>query len=164
MTRDYTWNLHASSVSKLSRYRLCDNYLRFYLRYIEPNTLNILKDRDALPRGIASIMGLQFENLVLNNTKRIQKILSISPEDIVVDNPYFQKATQKKAGVQIDYMILTRFHTLYICEIKFHQEALDLSVIKEVKQKMQAMQLPKGHSLRPVLIHVIDFSRFLEES
>lgn len=73
-------------MSKLSRYRLCDNYLRFYLRYIEPNTLNILKDRDALPRGIASIMGLQFENLVLNNTKRIQKILSISPEDIVVDN------------------------------------------------------------------------------
>src|SRR5262249_21121918 len=37
VSHDFTWHLHTGMDSKLSHYRLKDNYLRFYLKYIEPN-------------------------------------------------------------------------------------------------------------------------------
>lgn len=33
--RDYTWNIATRQDSKLSMFRLSDNYIRFYLKYIE---------------------------------------------------------------------------------------------------------------------------------
>jgi len=152
LARDYTWSLKSRRFSKLSKYRLCDNYLMFYLRYIEPNKPNIEQNRERLPPGWSSIMGLQFENLVLNNRLSIQQLLNIRPEDIQIDNPFFQNATQKKRGVQVDYMIQTYFNTLYVCEIKFHQEPIGTEILKEMNQKLKA--LPTGYSMRPVLIHV----------
>jgi len=35
--RDYVWSVKEKAKSRLGYYRLSDNYLRFYLRYIEPN-------------------------------------------------------------------------------------------------------------------------------
>ena len=113
VARDYTWNLKSGKFSKLSHYRLCDNYLRFYLRYIEPNQPSIQQNRDQLPVGWMTIMGLQFENLVLNNRQTIQQQLSIQSPDIKIDNPYFQRATERKSGLQIDYLIQTRFQCFH---------------------------------------------------
>ena len=163
IARDYTWSLKFGKFSKLSHYRLCDNYLRFYLRYIEPNQPNILQNRDLLPVGWTTIMGLQFENLVLNNRQVIQKLLSIPQSDIKIDNPYFQRPTNKKAGVQIDYMIQTRFNTLYLCEIKFYKERIGLEIIKEMQEKLNALSLPRGFSVRTVLIHVNGVKEEVEE-
>ncbi|MDE3055645.1 MAG: ATP-binding protein [Verrucomicrobiota bacterium] len=152
LSRDFTWNFRSHKPSKLSRFRLSDNYLLFYLRYIAPNTPSILQNRDQLPLGWSSIMGLQFENLVLNNRRALQQRLGIRPEEIIIDNPFFRRPTQKTAGIQIDYMIQTRFQTLYVCEIKFHQEPIGNEIIQEVDRKLQGF--PKGFSIRPVLIHV----------
>jgi hypothetical protein len=154
LARDYTWNLKSGKFSKLSKYRLCDNYLRFYLSYIEPNQPSILQNRDLLPAGWTTIMGLQFENLVLNNRRAIQTLLSIPQADIKIDNPYFQRSTSVAPGVQIDYMIQTRFNTLYICEIKFHKDQIGVEIIKEMQGKLAALKLPRGFSVRTVLIHV----------
>jgi hypothetical protein len=128
--------------------------LCFYLRYIELNKPGILQNRDILPSGWATIMGLQFENLVLNNRQRIQSLLCIPPADIRIDNLYFQRRTKKKAGVQNDYKIQTRFNKLYVCEIKFCKERIGIEIIKEMEQKLNALSLPRGHSVRTVLIHV----------
>lgn len=163
VARDYTWNMKSGKFSTLSHYRLSDNYLRFYLRYIEPNLPSILQNRDLLPIGWSSIMGLQFENLVLNNRKAIQYLLSIPQADIKVDNPYFQRPTQKKAGVQIDYMIQTRFNTLYVCEIKFYKDPIGMEIINEMQKKLSALVLPRGYSVRPVLIHVNGVKPEVEE-
>lgn len=163
VARDYTWSLKSGKFSKLSHYRLCDNYLRFYLRYIEPNMPSIQQNRELLPTGWTAIMGLQFENLVLNNRPTIHHLLGINPADIRIDNPYFQRATQKTSGVQIDYMIQTRFNTLYVCEIKFHRERIGMEIIKEMRQKLKALRLPRGYSVRPVLIHVNGVKEELEE-
>lgn len=163
LARDYTWNLKSGRFSKLSHYRLCDNYLRFYLRYIEPNRPGIEQDRDQLPAGWTTIMGLQFENLVLNNRKAIHHLLGIQPAEIRIDNPYFHRAGKKRSGVQIDYLIQTRFNTLYICEIKFHREPIGVEIIQEMRQKMKALGTPRGYSIRPVLIHVNGVTEELEE-
>ncbi len=163
LSRDYTWSLKSGKFSKLSLYRLCDNYLRFYLRYIEPNAPNIMQNRDMLPAGWMAIMGLQFENLVLNNRPSIQRLLGVNPADIKIDNPYFQRGTKNKPGVQIDYMIQTRFNILYVCEIKFHREPIGMDIIKEMQQKLKALKLPRGYSVYPVLIHVNGVKKEVEE-
>ena len=159
IARDYTWSIKSGISSKLSHYRLCDNYLRFYLKYVAPHQDRIKRGAFAdqqiasLP-GWNSVMGLQFENLVLKNRQSIWKALKISPGDVVADNPYFQRPTSARKGCQIDYLIQTRFNTLFACEIKFSKNPLKSEVIAEVKDKMGAIQLPKQMSCWPVLIHV----------
>lgn len=157
--RDFTWLLKSCKESKLSRYRLSDNYLRFYLKHIAPNRSKIDSgyfDLSSLTKlaGWASTMGLQFENLVLHNHKIIWEQLGITPQEIIMDGPFFQTSTSKQPGCQIDYLIHTRFHTLYLCEIKFSKNSLHQDVVKEVEEKRKRLKIPKYCSIRPVLIHV----------
>lgn len=176
--RDRTWNIQSGKESNLCKFRLRDNYLRFYLKYIEPLRTQIEKNRIATPPAWTTVMGIQFENLVLNNFHRVYELLGLDPSEVIYDNPYFQRATKTHPGCQIDYVIQTKFNTLYICEIKFSKEPIGLSVIKEVKQKMDRIAKPKSFSKRPILIHVngvtdgvlesdffakiIDFGQFLK--
>lgn len=184
ITRDYTWHLDSNETSRLSYYRLSDNYIRFYLKYIDKNISKIeagdfsLKSLSMLANW-ETILGLQFENLVLKNRNFIKDSLHIKPDEIISDNPFFQKKTSRIPGCQIDYLIHTKFSTLYVCEIKFKKNALDMEIIREMKEKLKNFRYPKGFSCRPVLIHVngvredvidsdffsniIDFSQLLEE-
>jgi AAA+ ATPase superfamily predicted ATPase len=159
VARDYTWNLRTGEDGKLSRFRLRDNYLRFYLKYIRKNRQKIerenyeLKSLGGLPEwGV--MMGLQFENLVLNSRRRLHELLRIDPQDITNENPFYQRKTQRHAGCQIDYLIQTRFGSLYVCEIRFSKDPVGSTVITEMKAKIAALGHPKGISYRPVLIHV----------
>jgi len=185
ITRDYTWIIKKGNPSKLSHFRLSDNYLRFYLKFIKPNQDKINQNRfediniETFP-GWRTILGLQFENLVLKNRKKIWKKLGIKPEDIVADNPFFQRRTTLTSGCQIDYLIQTRFNTLFSCEIKFSIEELKTKTIYEMMDKLEDLILPRRFSCWPVLIHVngveegvvdrgyfteiINFSEFLEEN
>ena len=157
--RDHTWNVKAGKESSLSRYRLSDNYLRFYLKYIDKNKNKISAKRfddsslSTLP-GFASIMGLQFENLVLNNRDFIWKKLNLHSTDIVTDNPYFQRPQLRKKGCQIDYLIQTRANVLYACEMRFSRQEIKAEVINQMQQKIAQFYLPRGFSIMPVLIHV----------
>ena len=184
ITRDYTWSIKSGKPLRLSHFRLSDNYLRFYLKFIKPNAYKILEDSfkdikiDNLP-GWKTILGLQFENLVLKNRKKIWERLKIESEDIIVNNPFFQRKTTRTPGCQIDYLIQTRFNTLFACEIKFSQKELKSEIIKEMQDKLDRFILPRRFSCWPVLIHVngvdenvidrgyftkvIDFSEFLED-
>ncbi len=166
--RDYTWNIRDGKESILSHYRLSDNYLRFYLKYIDKNKMKIeggyfeSTALSALP-GYESIMGLQFENLVLNNRSFIWQQLHLHPSDIVTNNPYFQRAQLRKKGCQIDYLIQTKTNVLYACEIKFSKKVVQSKIINEMKQKLAAFYLPRGFSIMPVLIHVNGVSEKLVE-
>ncbi len=156
--RDYTWLIRSGNVSRLSHYRLSDNYIRFYLKYIEKERLKINNNEysfsslASLPNW-HSIRGLQFENLVLRNRHYIKDELNLSHGDIVSNNPFFQRPTTRVPGCQIDYMIQTRFSVLYICEIKFSSNPITGSVIQEVQQKIDRLVRPRGFSVKPVLIH-----------
>lgn len=167
--RDYTWHLINGHDSKLSKYRLSDNYLRFYLKYISKYKTKIERDSfifkslTALPEW-NTILGLQFENLVLNNKQYIHQILEIKDEDIISENPFFQHKTAKQPGCQIDYMIQAKFGSLYICEIKFSKNIINSKIIKEVQQKIDCIKRPKGVSCRPVLIHVNNVNKDVIDS
>ena len=77
---------------------------------------------------------------------------------------YFQKATQRKQSCQIDLLIQTRHKTLYVCEIKFSKNELNVALVEEVTAKCQRIAVPKNVSFRPVLIHVNGVSESLEEA
>lgn len=158
ISRTSTWNLKNGKISKLSTYRLSDNYLRFYLNYIEPNTEQIMagnfinRSMTSLPAW-STIMSLQIENLVLANRGKIKELLRILPEDVICDNPFFQRKTSKQKGCQIDYLIQTKYDSLYVCEIKYTRNIIYKDVIEEVKEKIRRMTIPKHFSIRTVLIY-----------
>ena len=156
--RSYTWSIKTEKRSSASCFRICDNYVRFYLKYIAPNRSTIEKESFSslitqLP-GWECIMGLQFENLIVHNRKTLWKILGISPEEIVMEGPFFQSPTAKQPGCQIDYMSQTRFHNLYLCEIKFSKDSVGNKIIDDMEKKRTTLKIPRNCSIRPVLIHV----------
>jgi hypothetical protein len=90
--------------------------------------------------------------------------LEIKPEDIISDNPFFQRKTASHSGCQIDYLIQTRFNVLFACEIKFSRKEIKPDVIQEMKDKLDRLTLPRGFACSPVLIHVYGVTESLEES
>lgn len=167
--KENIWSLKEGKELKASQYRIRDNYLRYYLKFIYPHLRKIKKglfksmSPFQLP-GWEGVMGLQFENLILNNRSFLWKKLALRSEDIVFENPYFQRSTTKQSGCQIDYMIQTRFRNLYIIEIKFSQHPISTEVIKEMDTKLKNLKYPKGLATLPVLVHLNGVSPALEEA
>lgn len=72
----------------------------------------------------------------------------------MVDNPFFQRKTTTQAGCQIDYPIQTRFNMLYACEVKFSKKEITSDIIKEMKDKLNRLTIPKGFASSSILLHV----------
>jgi len=161
--RDYSWDLKSGNVSSLSKYRLSDNYLRFYLKYIKPNSQKIKNNQfakhslTALPAW-ATIMGFQMENMVVNNRDKIKEILGIYPDEVIYDSPYFQRKTARARGCQIDYMVQTKFGNLFVCEVKFSRNTIRIDVVDDMIEKIKKIAVPRNFSIRPVLIHASEVS------
>lgn len=159
IAKDYAWIFKTGKKSKNLKYRLIDNYLRFYLKYIEPKRDLIERNRfkfttlNSLP-GWDTIMGLQFENLVVNNRHLILSALNIKEKTITYDNPYMQKETKHQKACQIDYLIQTKQNNLFVCEIKFSKKPVTSKVITQVKEKVTRLHMPSNFAILPVLIHV----------
>ncbi len=162
--REYTWNISNRRTSKLSKIRLSDNYLRFYLHYIEPHKTRILANNKVGFNYSPTILGLQFENLILANREVIHTLLEIDSRTIVANGPYFQRATKRISGCQIDYLIQTKDNILYICEIKFSQQKIGCNVIAEVQDKITSLEIPRNFSYRTVLIQVNGVTKELQDS
>ncbi len=154
-----SWSIKTGKCGKSTLYRLSDNYLRFYIHYVEPNLAKIEQDAfidiplSALP-GWESMLGFQLENLLLKNRPLLYRALGMHPQDIVVDNPYIQQASKREKGCQIDYLIQTRSNTLFVCEIKMRRKELGSEVIDELKSKINTLAVPKGFGISPVLFHL----------
>ena len=114
--------------------------------------------------GWYSILGLQVENLIISNRHLLKEFLHIDPNDVVCDNPFFQRKNTKQPGCQIDYLIQTKHNQLYICEIKYSKKEIGMQVVEEMNEKINRLSLPKHFSYRTVLIHVNGVSDSLEES
>lgn len=159
LEREHSWSIQTGEQLKTSRFRIRDNYLRYYLKFILPYLRKIksglfIKTSPFHLPGWEGVLGLQFENLVLNNRMAVWQELGIRGEDIVFENPYLQLKTTKQEGCQIDYVVQTRFKTVYLCEIKFSQRPISKDIIREMEKKIAALKVPKGFACLPVLIHV----------
>ncbi|MBF0367811.1 MAG: ATP-binding protein [Oligoflexia bacterium] len=161
------WDLKSPEKrSKQISYRISDNYLRFYLKYIRPNKEKIKKNIFKMQsftdlKGHEAIVGLQFENLIHNNMESVFKLLEIKGMDVLRFGPYLQRATKRKKSCQIDLLIQGKYD-LYLCEIK-SSSRLGTKVISEMETKLQILHIPRGVSIRKVLIHCSELEEKLLE-
>ena len=155
------WSFDQKTPKKQIYYRLSDSYIRFYVKYVASKvseSSSLITDNINLNDALAweSILGLQVENLLLNNRKAIIHGIGINPNDIIGEGPYIQKQTQAMPGCQIDYLIQTKSQNLYICEFKFNRREISKEVIDDMKAKIHKLKVPKGMGVCPILVHFGD--------
>ena len=149
------------------RYRICDNYLRFFLRFVAPRAEAIGKglfkfgSLDQLP-GWSTILSLQFENLVRNNLPLLIPRLGLGNTLITSAAPYSIQGGKGVRGLQVDLLIQTR-KSIYVVEIKRKAE-IDESVESEVAEKIRRMGIPKDRSVRAALVYFGKLSPQLVEN
>ncbi len=141
------------------RYRLRDNYARFYLKYIEPQKSVI--DEGAFMfsslrelEGLDAVMGLAFENLVINNYRELLSHIHLDGSLVMSAGPYRRKGTKGKngrRGCQVDLLIQTR-RALYFVEVK-RQEEIGREVIDQVDDQVRAITRPRGVSAKTALVY-----------
>ena len=143
----------------IARYRLRDNYMRFFLKYIAPHKQEIeygsysFTSIERLP-GWDAIMGLQFENLVVNNSMQLVRHLGIGNAIVESAAPYRNSKRAGKGGVrgcQVDLLIQTA-RTAYVIEVK-RKRFIDEGIVAEVEEKVRRLPLRKTLSARPVLVY-----------
>ena len=152
-------NPETGKPSRISKYRLRDNYTRFYLKYLAPHKREIslgtyrYQSVETLPEW-SSVMGLQFENLIVNNAMSLLPYLHLGNAIVESAAPYRnsrkgQRGT--KAGCQIDLLVQTA-RTAYVVEIK-RQREIGHEIEEEVSRKMENLPLRAGMTPRPVLVY-----------
>ena len=138
------------------RFRISDNYTRFYLHYIEPRRKmveNDLFEFSSLEQlnGLESMFGHQFENLVLGNLQMLFPMLGLDNALVLSAAPYCQRATADRKGCQIDLMIQTK-RMLMVVEIKRRRE-IGHEIIGEVDEKVRKLKFNGNLSLRTALVY-----------
>ena len=139
-----------------ARYRVKDNYIRFYLHFIEPQKKAIadgLFEFSSLEQleGWEGILGLQFENLILNHVNLLFPKLGIERSLVLSASPYWQQPTKRTKGCQIDLLIQTR-KTLFVVEIKRCRQ-IRHGIIADVQEKVKALAHASDLSVRTALVY-----------
>lgn len=159
VSKQNLWSFKTHKPLKQSLYRISDPYMRFYLKLIEPQRnkidLNGFQNTtiSSLP-GFDAHIGLQLEQLLLQNRNLLLKSIGINPADIIASGPFRQSKSTSKVGCQIDFLIQTTTKNLFICEFKFKRRELGADVISEVQDKVTALKVPRGFAAIPVLFHI----------
>ena len=155
---------------RTGQYRLKDNYTRFYLKYVRPRKQQIeagsfrFSSLGTLPEWNA-VMGLQFENLIVNNAMSLIPHLHLGNSIVESAAPYRNMrrgAEGGKGGCQIDLLIQTPM-TAYVVEVKRKRE-IDESIITEMKKRIAQLPLRKGMTPRPVLVYEGELAPYVEGS
>ena len=104
--------------------------------------------------GWNSIIGLQFENLIVNNAMDLLPYLHIGNAVVESAAPY------RGSGCQVDLLIQTA-RTAYVVEVK-RQREIGAAIIDEMERKLRQIPLRKGLSARPVLVYDGELSPSVE--
>jgi len=156
VARDSGLNPQTGEPLRMERYRIKDNYTRFYLRYIAPRRRAIEQGAFMFSsleqlNGWDAMLGLQFENLVLNHVADILPRLGLEHSLVLSASPYRRKAGRGVKGCQIDLLIQTE-RTAIVVEVKRRKE-IGAGVIEEVKSKVDALEVSKNLSVRTALVY-----------
>lgn len=167
LRRDSAFDLVTGAVQpRETRFRIADNYLRFYLKYVEPVRVRVQKglyqmsSLEALESWDVMV-GLQFENLVLNSLGAVLAATGLGRTTVLNAGPYLQTKTQRRPGCQVDLLIRTR-RSLYLFEMKFRKR-IEASVVTEVQEKVAKLAVPRGTSIRTGLIYAGELAPGVEE-
>lgn len=165
VARDSGANPLTGKPLRMERYRIKDNYTRFYLHYIEPRHQAIEKELfkfsslDQLG-GWQAILGLQFENLVLNHVEDLFPYFGLQRALVLSAAPYTRLAGKGVKGCQIDLLVQTERMALAV-EIK-RRKKIGHEIIDEVKAKVDNLEVSKDMSVRTALVYDGELSPSVE--
>jgi len=158
---EYGWN------TKFRKYRLSDEFLRFYFKYMEPNMTAIKNQRNSTRlfekisgESINIWLGFAFERFCLKHSWYLADKMGFADENIYA-SPYFHKNDSR---FQIDLLYKRTDKVIVVCEIKYYKSPVTASVIKEVSRKIDLLKLPKGYSVEKALISLHGPDKALKES
>lgn len=152
--------------SKIKKYTLSDEYLRFYFKFIEPNMGTILaSDSSYIFEAVAEKSftvwsGFAFENFCIRNSNLLGKAMGFA-DNILRASPYFGKTD---AGFQIDLLYLRNDNVITLCEIKYFNGPVSTKVIPEVERKIQLLDVPRGYTVEKALISLYGGDQSLKDS
>tara|TARA_B100000989_G_scaffold250615_1_gene198413 strand:+ start:1130 stop:2530 length:1401 start_codon:yes stop_codon:yes gene_type:complete len=140
--------------TKLIKYKLTDEYLRFYFKYILPNTQRIQQNRKAnlfsqlvVPHW-QSWLGFAFENFCLKNAFRLAELMGFA-DAVLSWGPYFRK---QDTHFQLDLVYSRSDNVITVCEMKYRDKPIGVEVVAEVEKKCAELTIPRGYTLEKALI------------
>lgn len=156
VAKDAGINPQTGEPLRLERYRIKDNFSRFYLRYVEPRRQAIAQELFKFSsleqlKGWDTMLGLQFENLVLSHIEDLFPHFGLQRSLVISAAPYMRKARKGMPGCQIDLLIQTERMALVV-EIKRRKEIAH-DIINDVQAKVDALKVSKKLSIRTALVY-----------
>ena len=157
IAKDDNVNPATGRKSKLARYRVGDNYTRFYVKYVEPHEDEIRIGRYGFGTlseltGWESDKGFQFENMVANHATALLPYLNLSGITVKSAAPFLLKGKRgEKKGVQIDLLVQTA-RVAYLVEVK-RRAHIGREIEMEIADKVAAFPKKRGISIRTALVY-----------
>lgn len=140
--------------SKLKKYRLTDEYLRFYFKYVRPNLRLISGNikRDLFSQMIKPVwqpwLGFAFENFCIKNAIYLAELMGFG-DQVIQWGPLYQRSDKR---FQIDLVYVRLDKVITVCELKYQDKLIDTSIINEVDRKCRLLTVPQGHTIEKALI------------
>jgi len=156
IARDSGINPTTGKPLREARYRISDNYARFYLHFVEPR-------KQAIEAGLFELMstaqltgwhtalGIAFENLIVNHVNDLFPELGLDRALVLSAAPYIQNATARNRGCQIDLLIQTE-RMIMVVEIK-RRKQIQHGIIDEVAEKVRRLKYDRRKSIRTALVY-----------
>ncbi|MCK4760747.1 MAG: AAA family ATPase [Candidatus Aminicenantes bacterium] len=157
---DKGWN------TKFKKYRLGDEFLVFYFKYIEPN-IRLIKTGGQIRLfekvSVESLnvwLGFAFERFCLKQAGYFAGIMGFG-EEMLLASPYFRRGDP---GFQVDLIYKRVDRVITACEIKYSNERISTKIIPGMEKKCAALEIPRGHTLEKGLISVYGPDEALRDS
>ena len=168
VSSDAGLNPETGSEVREKRHRLRDNYSRYYLKFVAGVTAAIDAGAYAFPSlarldGWDGVMGLQFENLVVNHYAELLPSLHLGGAVLKSAAPYRKIGRRdRNKGCQVD-LLLQSANMQYFIEMKRCQR-IEASIVNEVDEKVRRIMRPEGVSARAALVYDGDLAPSVETS
>lgn len=151
--------------TKLIKYKLTDEYLRFYYKYVEPNRQLILANqhKNLFAQLVKPVwqtwLSCAFENFCLRHAWFLADLMGFQDE-LIQWGPYFHR---QDIGFQIDLLYLRKNKIITLCELKYQDAPISVQVVREVEKKAALITLPRGYVLEKALISRLGPDKSLKE-
>ncbi len=142
--------------TNLRKYKLIDEYSRFYFKYIQPNkkSIQLLTKNNIFSEKVkikwSQWLGFAFENFCIQNAEVIAGHIGFS-DKIDYFGPVFHRGSE---GFQFDLVFYRTDKVVTFCEIKYNLKPLGPQVISDMETRMKKISVPRGYSIEKALISV----------
>jgi len=132
---------------QMSRYRLSDEYARFYLKFIKGNKNSGERTWQRLgnSHSFRSWSGFAFETMCLKHVNQIKRSLRI-------DAIYSTNSSWFNANAQVDLLIDRDDNVINLCEIKFYDAPFTIDKAYYLNLKNKIAQLKEETNTRKTIL------------